>query len=217
MSILNNSENIEINDSSISTVAGNQNIAENMIIYQNSGHPDDGQDFRKRGRQPSSDDANTNLIVDVDKGVNFVSGPGITRPPPKKTRFEDDRANTGSYVSELMNNIGGDAYIAGTLQQNNIFQGSDATVLSKLHVAKGAGPAGSKACIPGTRVALLERIYRWALDPSGQRTLLLNGAGGMGKSAIAHTVARQLESSGDAIVPFFAFNRSIQERSSSQL
>ncbi|KAG6808312.1 hypothetical protein H0H92_004557, partial [Tricholoma furcatifolium] len=90
-------------------------------------------------------------------------------------------------------------------------------LLSKLHAAKDAGRLGSKACLEGTRVALLEHITTWALDPTGERALLLSGAAGMGKSAIAHTIAKHFEKSGEAIVPFFAFNRSMQDRSSSQL
>ncbi|KAG6825427.1 hypothetical protein H0H92_003727 [Tricholoma furcatifolium] len=90
-------------------------------------------------------------------------------------------------------------------------------LLSKLHAAKDAGRVGSKACLDGTRVALLARITAWALNPTGERVLLLNGAAGMGKSAIAHTIAKHFEKSGEAIVSFFAFNRSVQERSSSQL
>ncbi|KAG6826653.1 hypothetical protein H0H92_014963, partial [Tricholoma furcatifolium] len=91
------------------------------------------------------------------------------------------------------------------------------TLLSKLYVAKDGGSVGSKVCLEGTRVALLQHIYDWALDSLGARTLLLNGGAGKGKSAIAHTIAKKLQSSGQAIVPFFAFNRSVRERSSSQL
>jgi len=75
----------------------------------------------------------------------------------------------------------------------------------------------SKACLPDTRVALLDKIQGWALNPEGQRALLLHGAAGKGKSAIVHTVAIKLESLGVAVVPFFAFNRSARDRSLSQL
>ncbi|KAG6810017.1 hypothetical protein H0H92_013703 [Tricholoma furcatifolium] len=91
------------------------------------------------------------------------------------------------------------------------------SLLSKLYVAKDGGAVGSKVCLKGTRVALLQCINNWALDPLSARVMLLNGGAGKGKSAIAHTIAKKLEGSGQAIVPFFAFNRSIQERSSSQL
>ena len=75
----------------------------------------------------------------------------------------------------------------------------------------------SKACLPNTRVALLAKIEHWALHPTSERALLLHGAAGKGKSAIAHTTARDLESRCLAVMPFFAFNRSVLDRSLSQL
>lgn len=75
----------------------------------------------------------------------------------------------------------------------------------------------SKSCLPHTRVAILEQIQVWALNPTGQRALLLHGAAGKGKSAIIHTVAIALESCGVAVLPFFAFNRSVKDRYLSQL
>ncbi|KAJ7871989.1 hypothetical protein B0H14DRAFT_3439202 [Mycena olivaceomarginata] len=86
-----------------------------------------------------------------------------------------------------------------------------------LRCATDAGPTALKACLQGTRVALLSRIRDWALHPTSARTLLLHGAAGKGKSAILHTMARMLQSDGLAVVPFFAFNRSVPDRSSSQL
>ena len=93
----------------------------------------------------------------------------------------------------------------------------DRECIKELHYAKDVSASKSKACLPGTRVTLLEQIKVWALDPTGQRALLLYGAAGKGKSAIVHTVAIELESLGVAVVPFFAFNRSARDRSPSQL
>jgi DNA polymerase III delta prime subunit len=87
---------------------------------------------------------------------------------------------------------------------------------SKLNSANDARVRASKACLQGTRVELLTRIRNWALYPA-ERTLLLYGAAGTGKSAIVHTIARDLHSENLALVPFFAFNRAVQNRSSSQL
>ncbi|KAG6826712.1 hypothetical protein H0H92_014772 [Tricholoma furcatifolium] len=50
------------------------------------------------------------------------------------------------------------------------------SLLSKLYIAKDAGSVGSKICLEGTRVALLQRIYDWALNPSSERALLLHEA-----------------------------------------
>ncbi|KAG6913344.1 hypothetical protein DXG01_007553, partial [Tephrocybe rancida] len=90
-------------------------------------------------------------------------------------------------------------------------------VINKLPASKDAGSGSSKACLLGTRIALLSRIHEWALDPTSQRLLLLHGAAGKGKSAIAHSISKELESEGLAVVPFFAFNRSVQARSALQL
>ena len=87
---------------------------------------------------------------------------------------------------------------------------------SKRRYAEDAGVQASKACLKGTRVKLLTRIRNWALHPE-KRALLLYGAAGTGKSAIVHTIARELDSEKLAFVPFFAFSRSVQNRSSSQL
>ncbi|KAF8193560.1 WD40-repeat-containing domain protein, partial [Mycena galopus ATCC 62051] len=89
--------------------------------------------------------------------------------------------------------------------------------INKLKYAKEAGVQASKACLLGTRVELLTRIRKWALNRATERILLLHGAAGTGKSAIAHTIAQDLYSEGLALVPFFAFNCSVQNRSSSQL
>ncbi|KAJ7936652.1 hypothetical protein B0H13DRAFT_1946364 [Mycena leptocephala] len=88
--------------------------------------------------------------------------------------------------------------------------------INALRCAKDAGPFASKACLPDTRVSLLYRIRHRALHSTSARTLLLHGAAGKGKSVIANTIVRQLQSDGLAVVPFFAFNRSVPDRSSSQ-
>jgi hypothetical protein len=89
--------------------------------------------------------------------------------------------------------------------------------MDRLRYAKDAATSASKACLPNTRVALLAKIEHWALHPTSERALLLHGAAGKGKSAIVHTIARDLESRGLAVMPLFAFNRSVLDRSLSQL
>ncbi|KAJ7460497.1 hypothetical protein B0H11DRAFT_2198967 [Mycena galericulata] len=93
----------------------------------------------------------------------------------------------------------------------------DHSIINSLRSVKDAGPNGSKACLADTRVAILSRIRDWALHPTSLRTLLLHGAAGKGKSAIVHTISRELQSRDLAVVPLFAFNRSVPDRSSSQL
>jgi hypothetical protein len=66
-------------------------------------------------------------------------------------------------------------------------------MLDKLPYAKGASWDPDKACLPGTRKALLERIENWSFptDSAGTAEIFwLTGVAGSGKSAIAHSVAQ---------------------------
>ena len=60
-----------------------------------------------------------------------------------------------------------------------------------------------RACTPGTRVAILDRIYHWAQDPSPNSpcVFLLTGNAGSGKSTIANTVSHHFDNSLDDEVP----------------
>ncbi|KAG6827861.1 hypothetical protein H0H92_010194 [Tricholoma furcatifolium] len=81
-------------------------------------------------------------------------------------------------LSKYYNQIGKDTDIGKIDLFYSDSQAENQILLSKLDVAKEAGRDSSKACLTGTRVSLLERIKNWALDPSGERTLLLSGAAG---------------------------------------
>ena len=58
-----------------------------------------------------------------------------------------------------------------------------------------------RACTPGTRVAILDRIYHWAQDPSpnSPRVFLLTGNAGSGKSTIANTVSHHFDKDDEII------------------
>ncbi|TFK20735.1 hypothetical protein FA15DRAFT_759160 [Coprinopsis marcescibilis] len=62
---------------------------------------------------------------------------------------------------------------------------------------KGCACDRSQACMDGTRVIHIDAILSWAtsleMDPSGARILLVPGPAGSGKSALAHTICRELE------------------------
>ncbi|KAL1726166.1 hypothetical protein EV714DRAFT_219843, partial [Schizophyllum commune] len=74
----------------------------------------------------------------------------------------------------------------------------------------------SKGCLPNTRVQLLASVMDWVFDPKGPRCLIIHGAAGKGKSAVANSVARILADMG-AIAPFFAFDRTNPTRHAHQL
>ncbi len=46
-----------------------------------------------------------------------------------------------------------------------------------------------KGCLPGTRVAFLDFIIDWVNNPASERSLILFGLAGTGKSSIAHEIA----------------------------
>ncbi|PTB70920.1 hypothetical protein BBK36DRAFT_1165408 [Trichoderma citrinoviride] len=71
-------------------------------------------------------------------------------------------------------------------------------ILSRLQVAQGAAfddysQAFRDECYPGTRLEILDSIYKWAADPSSPAVFWLQGMAGTGKSTIAQTVARKLD------------------------
>ncbi|ETW77143.1 hypothetical protein HETIRDRAFT_118589 [Heterobasidion irregulare TC 32-1] len=65
------------------------------------------------------------------------------------------------------------------------------TDLKEIGYTSGASFGPNKGCQPGTRVAILDEIADWINSDDTHRVLLLSGAAGTGKSAIAHTIAQQ--------------------------
>ncbi|KAK1231012.1 hypothetical protein PQX77_005873 [Marasmius sp. AFHP31] len=64
---------------------------------------------------------------------------------------------------------------------------------------------GRGSCLPGTRVGTIEAIWDWLTIGKGKPICWLAGAAGVGKSAIAMTVAQQSELRNDLISLFFFF------------
>ncbi|KAG8914025.1 hypothetical protein FRC02_005144, partial [Tulasnella sp. 418] len=71
----------------------------------------------------------------------------------------------------------------------------------------------SSFCLPNTRIALLEEIFKWANDPTAKPLFWLSGMAGTGKTTIARTVARQLDEKGLLGASFF-FSRDEEYRRS---
>ncbi|KAF3931102.1 hypothetical protein ABW20_dc0107343 [Dactylellina cionopaga] len=69
-------------------------------------------------------------------------------------------------------------------------------------------------CLEGTRVDLLETIYKWSDDPQGKGIFWLVGMAGTGKSTISRTVARKLHTDKRLVASFF-FKRGEADRSNS--
>ncbi|KIL62156.1 hypothetical protein M378DRAFT_1056075, partial [Amanita muscaria Koide BX008] len=90
----------------------------------------------------------------------------------------------------------------------DIRQLGDNQYLDRIEYAKGAGLDTTKACLDGTRQAILGEAIDWIndTDPNAPRILWLFGSAGTGKSAIAHTIARAMKDSG-ALGSCFCFEK----------
>ncbi|EPQ54783.1 hypothetical protein GLOTRDRAFT_42827 [Gloeophyllum trabeum ATCC 11539] len=75
--------------------------------------------------------------------------------------------------------------------------------LKDIPYAAGASFQSSKACLPGTRKALLDEISQWIIGDKKEQIFLLTGGAGTGKSTVAHTIARQFKDLGRLGSPFF--------------
>jgi len=77
--------------------------------------------------------------------------------------------------------------------------------LSQLIVTIGAGHDPTKACLSGTRTTVLKDIRTWIHGGKGtdSRLLLLIGQAGVGKSAIAHSIATEYSKLGRLASTFF--------------
>ncbi|KAL0065423.1 hypothetical protein AAF712_007632 [Marasmius tenuissimus] len=70
------------------------------------------------------------------------------------------------------------------------------------HTAEQQYDRGS--CLEGTRIELLGRIHRWR-QAEGEPLCWLTGTAGVGKTAIAMTVAKACEEEGALVSSFFFF------------
>jgi NACHT domain len=70
----------------------------------------------------------------------------------------------------------------------------------------GGWPFGDdKRCLEGTRQDFLDHIFKWVENPKSERTFVILGQAGTGKSSIAHEIARRLEKT--CLGSYFAFRR----------
>jgi hypothetical protein len=91
---------------------------------------------------------------------------------------------------------------------------AQSAILDKLPYAADASWKPEQACLPNTRAALLEDIWKWidTADVKGTASIFcLTSVAGAGKSAIAHTVAQRCHDEGVLASSFF-FNREVAGR-----
>jgi hypothetical protein len=93
-----------------------------------------------------------------------------------------------------------------------VYTGAEIT-LSDLPYAKGARYNSKKGCLPGTRKEIIEEIVEWVNNDAEDvpRVFLLSGMAGLGKSAIAHSLAHLFDGSG-RLGSSYCFDRSNQAK-----
>ncbi|KZP17818.1 WD40 repeat-like protein [Athelia psychrophila] len=87
-------------------------------------------------------------------------------------------------------------------------------IFNDLPYAADAGFDPDKSCIRGTRKAALNEIHQWINEKDGDDTaqiLVLTGDAGVGKSAIANTIAQHYKAE-KHLGSFVSFNRADQEK-----
>ncbi|KAG7097823.1 hypothetical protein E1B28_005141 [Marasmius oreades] len=154
----------------------------------------------------NSVERSTQLYSSPSSG-SAITGPSRTYSSPKQHNFQGARGVTMSNV--VFNNVGRDQ-----IHQN--FHDHSRDVLweairnvgafhnSEIQVERGH-------CLPGTRQAVLQLIHEWRVSGSQSPPVCwLSGAAGVGKSAIALTVADECEK--DGLVASFFFFRSDPRR-----
>ncbi|KAF7973539.1 hypothetical protein HWV62_14978, partial [Athelia sp. TMB] len=87
--------------------------------------------------------------------------------------------------------------------------------LDRLPYAQGASWDPARACLPGTRLAVLSVVDEWPRSIGPQRVFLLKAVAGSGKSAIAHSVAQMFHENGHLASSFF-FSRDVINRDTPQ-
>ncbi|PVF95978.1 WD40 repeat-like protein [Serendipita vermifera] len=88
--------------------------------------------------------------------------------------------------------------------------------IEKLEVLKDSGWDVHRACLPGTRIRVLNAINAWMNQPSSDQVLWLTDVAGSGKSTIARHLAEQWRASG-LLGGFFFFNKNIMDATNIRL
>ncbi len=65
--------------------------------------------------------------------------------------------------------------------------------IGEIPYRRGSRFIPDKGCLPGTRTAFLDFIVDWVNNPASERSLVLCGLAGTGKSCIAHEIARRFD------------------------
>ncbi|PVF92295.1 hypothetical protein CPB86DRAFT_830098, partial [Serendipita vermifera] len=90
------------------------------------------------------------------------------------------------------------------------------TYIKDLEVLKDSGWDVHQACLPGTRIQVLNDIEAWANNPHSNQVLWLTDVAGSGKSTIARHLAEQWKKTGQ-LGGFFFFNKNVADATNIRL
>jgi hypothetical protein len=102
-------------------------------------------------------------------------------------------------VSRILNNLDSlsrSSWLTHNSQLMSLYKKALNLNLNDMPYANGARFDPERRCLPGTRQEIIEEIIQWVNNSNGDvasRIFFLAGVAGSGKSAIAHTVARQFD------------------------
>ncbi|GJJ10992.1 hypothetical protein Clacol_005221 [Clathrus columnatus] len=141
-------------------------------------------------------------------GRNVIGGPIKTRVQNYQTVFSkllaEFRTHSSLHTEIAVGHV--EIAVGRVLEVNQ--EMCEVLYLDSLPYAGGAGLNTGKQCLLGTRTEVLDEIVDWInnADESCPRLFWLAGPAGVGKSAIAHSIAVQFESIG-RLGSFFCFDR----------
>ncbi|KAK1215681.1 hypothetical protein PQX77_021686 [Marasmius sp. AFHP31] len=146
-----------------------------------------------------------NINYGQDQNVNYGADQNI-----KYGQF-------GHVYGGEVNNVGGDFNISYTIPDNSFDRLVSVTAgVGASHKAEHQFERGN--CLPGTRVESLRLIYDWRSSRQQKHPICwLSGPAGVGKSAIAMTVAQECENEGSLASSFFFFRSDPKRNNSSTL
>ncbi|KAJ8073682.1 hypothetical protein PM082_011960 [Marasmius tenuissimus] len=152
----------------------------------------------------------------TNRSQGMLEGPG--RMDTHNTNTGPGMQNNNTAVNQTISHVGRDQISGEVINIGRILVKNFTTSVSNRryktlwdsvagvaasHTAKQQCSRG--ACLEGTRVTALKSLKGWRNDKKGRPICWLSGAAGVGKSAIAMTVARSCEEEGLLACSFFFF------------
>ncbi|KAN0138446.1 hypothetical protein V8E53_003909 [Lactarius tabidus] len=159
------------------------------------------------------------MLKNIGSGVeDKIQELSVTLGEHRRAFFDHAVITTEITVFQILNNVGSviDKVDGISTQLQWVSrQVSDTAVdaaIREIPYKTGSSFTPGKGCLPGTRTAFLKFIVDWVNSPNSERVLVLFGLAGMGKSAIAHEIARRFDET-HRLTSSFMFIRKEQSKS----